>query len=111
MQVRVVDMKENEMNLYDYVMITYDRISDLTEGRIVSLNYFLNNVNAKHVNVALFKSVFDVTSFEGMMRLLTDVERFDELHEFGNMCLEDAEKEKASIVPSGKSLKKVPQQQ
>ena len=51
MQVRMVDIKVDEMNLYDYVMGTYDRICDLTDGRKISLNYYLNNVNAKFVNV------------------------------------------------------------
>lgn len=108
MQTRLVDVKVDEMNLYDYVMVTFDSICDLTEGRRISLNYFLNNVNAKSVNVALFKSVFEVTSFDEMMRVLTDMEKFDELHDFGVMCQEDIEKEKVSILPAGKSLKKVP---
>ncbi len=103
-------VKLNEMNLYDYVMHTYDNICDLTEGRMISLNFYLRNVNAKYVNVALFKSVFEVTSFEGIMRLLTDIDRFEELHDFGVMCQEDQEKEKASLIPTSKSLSKVPQQ-
>ena len=104
----MVNVKIDEMSLYDYVMTTYDSICDLTEGRIVSLNYFLSNVNAKYVNVALFKSVFEVNSFEDIMILLTDMERFDELHDFGIICFEEAEREKNSIVSSNKSLKKVP---
>jgi hypothetical protein len=108
MQVAKVDVKVDEMNLYDYVMNTFERICDLTEGRVMSLNFVLNNVNAKCVNVALFKSFFEVVSFDDMMRLLTDFERFDELHDFGVMCLEDHEKEQASIVPSGMKLAKTP---
>lgn len=108
MQVRMVDIKVDEMNLYDYVIGTYERICDLTEGRKISLNYYLNNVNAKFVNVALFKSVFDITSFEGMMILLTDTERFEELHDFGVMCQEDHEKEQTSLIPSGMKLTKTP---
>lgn len=103
-------MKVNffEMNLYDHVMTTLDRICDLTEGRIISLNYFLNNVNAKNVNTGLFYDVFNVQSFIGLMALLTDMDRFDELHEFGLMVQEDIEKEQASIVPSDMKLAKTP---
>ena len=108
MQARLLDMKPDEMNLYDYVMFTFDRVCDLTEGRRISLNYYLNNVNAKHVNVALFKSVFEVGSLDGILRVITDVERFDELHNFGNMCFEDAIKEENSILPTDKKLNKVP---
>ena len=49
-------IKVDEMNLYDYVMNTFDRICDLTPGRINSLNYVLGNVSARFVNVGLFKS-------------------------------------------------------
>ncbi len=108
MQARLVDMKPDEMNLYDYVMVTFDRVCDLTEGRRISLNYYLNNVNAKHVNVALFKSVFEVGSLDGILRVITDVERFEELHNFGNMCFEDAIKEENSILATDKKLNKVP---
>ena len=101
-------IKTDEMNLYDYVMVTFDRVCDLTEGRRISLNYYLNNVNAKHVNVALFKSVFEVESLDGILRVITDVERLDELHNFGNMCFKDAIKEDNSILPTDKKLNKVP---
>lgn len=97
-----------EMNLYDHVMTTLDRICDLTEGRVTSLNFFLNNVNAKNVNTGLFYDVFNVQSFIGLMTLLTDMDRLDELHEFGVMVQEDIEKEQASIVPSGMKLAKTP---
>lgn len=111
MQVRMVDMKVDEMNLYDYVMWTFETICDLTDGRLLSLNYFLNNVNARFVNVAEFKVVFEVTSFEDIMRILTDEDNFDVLHEYGVMCEAEREKEKNSIVPCGKELNKVPTQQ
>ena len=110
MQSRLVDLKVDEMNLHDYVMYTYESICDLTEGRIISLNFYLNNVNARCVNVAEFKAVFDVTSFEDIMRTLTDEASFDILREYGIMCGEQVEKEKNSIVPCNKSLLKVPQQ-
>lgn len=29
-----------EMNLYDHVMTTLDSMCDLTEGRVMSLNFF-----------------------------------------------------------------------
>jgi predicted CopG family antitoxin len=111
MQVRMLDMKVDEMNLYDYVLGTFEIICDLTDGRLLSLNYFLNNVNARFVNVAEFKAVFEVTSFEDIMRILTDEDSFDVLHEYGVMCEAEIEKEKNSIVPCGKELKKVPIQQ
>lgn len=109
MQVVSTDVKIDEMNLYDYVFGTFELFCDLSEGRIISLNYFLNNVNAKFVNVAEFKSVFEVSSFEDIMRILTDMDRLEELHNYGKMCKEDVEKEKNSIVPCNKSLRKVPQ--
>lgn len=101
-------IKMFETNLYDHVITTLDSICDLTEGRMYSLDFFLNNVNAKYVNTGLFYDVFNVQSFIGLMALLTDMDRFDELHEFGVMCQEDYEKEQASIVSSDMSLKKVP---
>ena len=97
-----------EMNLYDHVMTTLDSMCDLTEGRLISLNFFLNNVNAKNVNTGLFYDVFNVQSFIGLMALLTDMDRFDELHEFGLMVQEDIDKEAASIVPSDMKLAKTP---
>ena len=103
-----MEIKFFEMNLYDHVMTTMDRMCDLTEGRVASLNFFLNNVNAKNVNTGLFYDVFNVQSFIGLMSLLTDMDRFDELHEFGAMVQEDIEKEKASIVPSDMKLAKTP---
>lgn len=111
MQVRMLDMKVDEMNLYDYVLGTFETMCDLTDGRLLSLNYFLNNVNARFVNVAEFKAVFEVTLFEDIMRILTDEDSFDVLHEYGVMCEAEREKEKNSIVPCGKELKKVPTQQ
>lgn len=42
------------------------------------------------------------------MALLTDMDRFDELHEFGVMVQEDMDKEAASIVLSGMKLDKTP---
>ena len=101
-------VKMFETNLYDHVMTTLDSICDLTEGRLMSLNFFLNNVNAKNVNTGLFYDVFNIQSFIGLMALLTDVDRFDELHEFGVMVQEDIEKEAASIVPSDMKLAKTP---
>jgi hypothetical protein len=74
----------------------------------MSLNFFLNNVNAKNVNTGLFYDVFNVQSFVGLMALLTDMDRFDELHEFGVMIQEDMEKEALSIVPSDMKLTKTP---
>lgn len=104
----MVDLNIDEMNLYDYVMNTYDRICDLTEGRRIALNYYLNNVNAKDVNVSLFKSVFGVSSFGEILELLTDMDRLRELHDFGILCHKESLKEESSIVLTGYSLKKVP---
>ena len=84
------------------------KICELTEGRIISLDFFLNNVNAKHVNVALFKSVFNVSSFDEIMKLLTDEDRFNELREFGDMMQVDFEKEQASILSTNMELVKTP---
>ena len=42
------------------------------------------------------------------MVLLIDMDRFDELYEFGVMVQEDIDKEQASIVPSGIKLAKTP---
>lgn len=97
-----------ETTLYDHVMTTLDGLCDLTEGRVMSLNFYLNNVNAKNVNTGLFYDVFNVQSFVGLMALLTDMDRFDELHEFGVMIQEDIEKEKLNIEPSDMKLAKTP---
>lgn len=103
-----MEVKFFETSLYDHVMTTLDRMCDLTEGRVMSLNFFLNNVNAKNVNTGLFYDVFNVQSFVGLMALLTDMDRFDELHEFGIMVQEDIEKEQTSIVSSDMKLAKTP---
>ena len=103
-----MEVKFFETSLYDHVMTTLDSICDLTEGRVMSLNFFLNNVNAKNVNTGLFYDVFNVQSFVGLMALLTDMDRFDELHEFGILVQEDIEKEQTSIVPSDMKLAKTP---
>lgn len=105
-----MEIKFFEMNLYDHVMTTLDRMCDLTEGRVNSLNFFLNNVNAKNVNTGLFYDVFNVQSFIGLMALLTDMDRFDELHEFGVMVQEDMDKEVSTTVPSDMKLAKTPVQ-
>lgn len=109
MAAELMYLKVDEMNLYDYVIRTFETMCDLSEGRLLSLNYYLNNVNARFVNVALFKEVFGVASFDDIMRCLVDEDNFLVLHQFGMQCEEDAIKEQNSIVPSNMALKKVPQ--
>lgn len=92
-----INVKVDEMNLHDYVMESFDRICDLTPGRINSLNFILGNVSAKFVNVGLFKSVFKVNNFEEIVKVLTDMDRFDEMHTFGLLCREDVLKDQNSI--------------
>ena len=86
-------IKIDEMNLHDYVLESFDRICDLTEGRLFFLNQVLNNVSAKFVNVGLFKSFFRVNNFEEIVEVLTDMDRLEEMHAFGMLCRKDVEKE------------------
>ena len=95
----------DEMSLYDFVIGTFERHADLTEGRLVSLNYYLNNCYAKYVNFGEFKSVFleDGAGFLSVMRVLTDPNKLEELNIYGLMCYEAKIAEQNSII-DGKSL-------
>lgn len=99
----------DQMNLYDYVMTTFERYCDLTEGRRISLNYVLNNCMAKYVNVAEFKAVFGITTgLDGILRVITDFEKFEELNQYGMNCYQEVMKEQA-LVGEGPVLGKIPQ--
>lgn len=95
----------DQMNLYDYVMSTFERFCDLTEGRRKSLNYYLNNCMAKYVNVAEFKSVFGISAFDEILGLLTDMTKAKDLKQYGLICYEEVTKEKA-MVTDGPKLEK-----
>ncbi len=103
------DIDVNQMNLYDYVMGTFERICDLTEARSRALHFYLNNCMAKYVNVAEFKAVFEVNSFDGILNTLTDMSKFDELNKYGLMCYGEASKEE-DVVIDGPKLNKTPLQ-
>lgn len=88
----------DQMNLYDYVMTMFERYCDLTEGRRFYLNYYLNNCMAKYINVAEFKALYGITTgLEGILRVITDCEKFDELNKYGMNCYQEVMKEQASI--------------
>jgi hypothetical protein len=99
-----INVKVDEMNLHDYVMESFDRICDLTPGRINSLNFILGNVSGKFVNVGLFKAVFKVNNFEEIVKVLTDMDRFDEMHTFGLLCRREVEKEVSTASAIGSTL-------
>lgn len=100
-----MNVKVDEMNLHDYVMESFDRICDLTPGRINSLNFILNNVSGKFVNVGLFKVVFKVSSFEEIIAILADMTRFDEMHKFGQLCRQESERVASAVATTGFSIK------
>lgn len=100
-----IKVKVDDMNLYDYVMETFDRICDLTPGRINSLNFILNNVNGKFVNVGLFKAVYKVNSFEEIIAILADMTRFDEMNKFGQLCRQETERVSNAVSTNGFSIK------
>ena len=91
------NIKTDEMNLYDYVIESFDRICDLTEGRFAFLNMILTNASGKFVNVGLFKSFFGVNNFEEIVALLTDMDRLEEMRAFGLLCRKEVEKEQVNI--------------
>lgn len=95
----------NQMNLYDYVMETFESICDLTEARCKALQFYLNNCMAKYVNVAEFKMIFEVNSFDDIMNTLTDMNKFEELNKYGLMCYEAVLKED-TLVANGPRLSK-----
>ena len=98
-----------QMNLYDYVMTSFERICDLTEGRRRALNFVLNNCMAKYVNLAEFKAVYGITSgLEDILRLITDTDRFEELNHYGMICYQASLKENSTII-EGPKLEKKPQ--
>lgn len=73
----------NTISLYDYVMKGFERHFDLTEGRLMSLNYFLGNCNARYVSFDDFKNVYGIDSLADILKLITNEDYFDELREFG----------------------------
>ncbi len=84
----------DQMNLYDYVVMTFEKVCDLTEARMRSLNYYLGLCKAKYVNVAEFKSVFDIQDgFYGILSVLTDISRSEELINYGNICYQESLKQ------------------
>ncbi len=99
----------DEMNLFDYIMTTFDKICDLTEGRRKALEFYLNNCNGKIVNVSLFKSVFGVERFEDIVSLITDFSRFEELNKFGVLIGEECQKVSQNILDSKQVLGKASQ--
>lgn len=97
----------NQMSLYDYVIEMFERHCDLTEGRRQSLDFYLSNCKARYVNVAEFKAVFGLESFCDVLSLISDVDRFNELSNYGMMCYQEWIDSKNKEISYGSVLEKV----
>lgn len=105
MYIKKENVNIDEMSLYDYVIRTYEKHADLTEGRLKTLNYYLGNCYAKYINFGEFRSTFlnNGEGFLSVMRVLTDPNKLEELNIYGLMCYEAKIAEQNSII-DGKSL-------
>ena len=97
MQVRMLDMKVDEMNLYDYVLGTFEDMCDLTEGRLYTLNKLMRDYNGHAINVGQFKEVFGLNGFFSILEYIGNMDNFDTLVNYGNMCLVDYEAQLESV--------------
>ena len=79
----------NEMNLSEYVIESFDRFCDLTEGRLLSLNKLMKAYNGHAINVGQFKEVFGLDGFFNILEYIGNMDNFDTLVTYGNMCLAD----------------------
>ncbi len=104
-----MEEKIEQMNLYDYVIDMFSRICDLTDARFNALAFYLNNMNAKVVNLAEFKAVFDVHTFEDIIEFITDMDNFLKLNQYGLMCLTNHTEAQDTLLSSGPQLLKASQ--
>lgn len=79
----------DEMNLSEYVIGSFDRFCDLTEGRLLSLNKLMKAYNGHAINVGQFKEVFGLDGFFNILEYIGNMDNFDTLVTYGNMCLAD----------------------
>ena len=87
----------NEMNLRDYVIGSFDRYFDLTEGRLLSLNRLMKVYNGHAINVGQFKEIFGLSSYSSILEYIGNMDNFDTIVNYGNMCLADYEAQLESI--------------
>lgn len=81
----------NEMNLSEYVIGSFDRFCDLTEGRLYTLNRLMKAYNGHAINLGQFKEVFGLDGFFNILEYIGNMDNFDTLVTYGNMCLADYE--------------------
>jgi hypothetical protein len=79
----------DEMNLSEYVIGSFDRFCDLTEGRLLSLSKLMKAYNGHVINVGQFKEVFGLDGFFNILEYIGNMDNFDTLVTYGNMCLAD----------------------
>ena len=79
----------DEMNLSEYVIGSFDRFCDLTEGRLLSLSKLMKAYNGHAINVGQFKEVFGLDGFFNILEYIGNMDNFDTLVTYGNMCLAD----------------------
>lgn len=79
----------DEMNLSEYIIGSFDRFCDLTEGRLLSLNKLMKAYNGHAINVGQFKEVFGLDGFFNILEYIGNMDNFDTLVTYGNMCLAD----------------------
>lgn len=79
----------DEMNLSEYVIGSFDKFCDLTEGRLLSLNKLMKAYNGHAINVGQFKEVFGLDGFFNILEYIGNMDNFDTLVTYGNMCLAD----------------------
>jgi hypothetical protein len=87
----------DEMTLSEYVIGTFDRFCDLTEGRLYTLNKLMRAYNGHAINVGQFKEVFGLNGFFSILEYIGNMDNFDTLVNYGNMCLVDYEAQLESV--------------
>lgn len=79
----------NDMNLYEYIITTFERHFDLTEGRFMTLNRLMNACNGRYVNVGQFKEFFGLNDFASILEFIDNMDNLDTLINYGKICLKD----------------------
>lgn len=108
MEVLSVHINIDELSLYDYVMYTYNKNFDLTDEKRETLEKVLNNCYAKYVKVRQFKDEYALSErgFIGLLGVLVDSSRQDDLKLFGKRCYDEvlSKKQVKSLTMNVKSL-------
>lgn len=87
--MRNMNVNVDDMNLTQYVIGNFERFFDLTEGRLLSLNRLMNAYNGHAITMGQFKQVFGLDNFTDILKYVCNMDNFDGLVNYGQMCLAD----------------------